>query len=294
MWTIDFETKAIQRRPVYPPEPVGVALKHNGSRGRYLSWGHPEGNNSTFEMAHAALRRAYDSGEELLFHNAKFDLEVATKFFNLPMVPWQRYHDTMFQVFLEDPYARSFALKPSAERILSLLPEERDAVQDWLIEHRVVARNAKDWGAYICEAPADLVGRYAIGDVDRTYALHKHLLPWIKQMGMLESYDRERQVMPILLRNEQQGMRVDADLLAADVARYQRELERADDWLRKKLKTPGLNIDATEDLADALRGEQRIVQYRRRHFPEWRPGDGLQRPARLQYRGHRRRTVCRE
>lgn len=252
MWTIDFETEAIERRPRYPPVPVGLAIKHNGERGRYIGWGHPTKNNGTWDQANSLLLQAFASGEELLFHNMKFDLEIAQKHFGIAIPEWGRLHDTMFQVFLEDPYASSFALKPSAERILGLPPEERDVVRDWLVEHRVVARNAKDWGAHIADAPGDIVGRYAVGDVDRTYKLHKKLTRYINENDMSEAYDRERQLMPILLRNEQQGMRVDQELLAADVVSYNSELQRADDWLRKRLKTPSLNVDATEDFADAL------------------------------------------
>ena len=167
----------------------------------------------------------------------------------------------MFLVFLADPYAHSFALKPSAERLLGLPPEERDAVREWLIEHSIVARNAKDWGAHICDAPGDLVGRYAVGDVDRTWKLYRKLSKEVTRSGMDEAYARERQLMPILLRNEQHGMRVDEALLNSDIASYQQELLRADDWLRKRLKSKSLNLDAPDEYSEALFRNKVVTEF---------------------------------
>jgi DNA polymerase-1 len=250
--TIDFETARIERRPHYPPKPVGVAIKIGARKARYYAWGHPTENNCTFEEARTALREAYVSGEPLLFHNAKFDLEVAEKHFGLSIPSWERIHDTMFQVFLCEPYATTFALKPTAERVLGLPPEEQDAVHAWLLEKRIVTKVQKDWGAYISEAPGKLVGRYAVGDVERTYALHKRLFAQILSMDMGAAYDRERRLMPILLRNEQQGLRVDLEALTRDVLAYDAAMFDADAWLRKRLKTPSLNVSSNEEFADAL------------------------------------------
>lgn len=259
MFTFDFETEAIQRRPHYPPRPVGLAFKKDGGRARYIGWGHPTKNNGTFEEARAVLAAAYASGDGLLCHNAKFDLEVAEVHMGLALPSWERIHDSMFLVFLEDPYARSFALKPSAERILGLPPAERDVVLEWLVEHNVVARNAKDWGAHICDAPGDLVGRYAVGDVDRTWKLYKALS---RNDYMVEPYDRERQLLPILLRNEQRGMRVDLPLLQQDIESYLAQMSKADDWLRKRLKAPSCNLDAANEFADALERAGVVTEFK--------------------------------
>ena len=56
--TVDFETKKIQGRPAYPPEPVGVAIKLPGKKSKYYSWGHPTKNNCTKGQAVAALKAA--------------------------------------------------------------------------------------------------------------------------------------------------------------------------------------------------------------------------------------------
>ena len=250
---IDFETAGIQGRPEYPPKPVGVSIKLPTWRApKYFGWGHPDKNNCTIEKPAEILKDCVRSGMNMLFHNAKFDVDVACTHMGMPMPSWDKIHDTQFLLFLAEPHATTHSLKPSAERILNLPPEEQDAVKNWLVERSIVRSNQQDWGAYICQAPGDLVGRYANGDVLRTQLLFEKLHGEIVDIGMQEAYDRERELMPILLANETQGIRVDVSNLGMDILAYRTYGERVDAWIRKRLKTPGLNLDSDRELADAL------------------------------------------
>ena len=159
MITVDFETLQIEARPKYPPEPVGVAIKWNESRADYYAWGHPSGNNSTRAEAAALLESAWQSGEALIFHNAKFDMDVAETRFGLPRLPWDRVHDTMFLAFLADPHSAAISLKPLAERYLGLPPAERDEVYEWLRVHGVITAAQKSPGAFIAQCDGEVVGR---------------------------------------------------------------------------------------------------------------------------------------
>lgn len=251
--TIDFETDAIEGRPKYPPRPVGFAIQTPGDRkSRYYGWGHPVGNNCTITEAKRVLSDAWKSGAPLLFHNAKFDVDVAQTHMGVGRISWDRVHDTQFLLFLTNPHAHSLALKPSAEELLGMAPEERDVVRDWLVDHGIVKKNQRDWGAHIAKAPGDIVGKYADGDVERTRKLFQFLYPEVLRRGMKEAYDRERRLMPILLANEREGVRVDVVALRRDLGLYQNELIRADDWLRQKLRCKNLNVDSDEELAEAL------------------------------------------
>lgn len=257
--TFDFETEAIEPRPDYPPRPVGVAIKKGSEKSRYYAFGHPDKNNCDEATARAALAEVW--GEVLLAHHAKFDYDVALTHWGLPEKPWDQIHDTTYLLYLDDPHAESFSLKPSAERYLGEPPTEQDAVRQWLIDHKIVTRTSKKWGAHIAKAPGDLVGRYAIGDVERTYKLFRLLHPKIKKHGMLQAYDRERRLMPILLKNEQEGIHCDVQQLEQDIERYQGALVRAEKWIRKYLKAPGLNLDADRELAAALEGHVKQWSY---------------------------------
>lgn len=250
--TLDFETFAIEDRPEYPPKPVGLSIMYPGKQPKYLAWGHPEKNNTTIDAAKAELQDIYRSGAPLLHHNGKFDVDVATTHMGVRMPTWDRLHDTMFQLFLLHPHSNNLKLKPAAQQHLGMEPEERDAVADWLIDNHVIRKNQKGQaGAFIAYAPGDVVGRYANGDTRRTRKLHDLLYPQL-DTGMLGAYHREQELMPILLENERLGMKIDLEKLREDVLTYEEVYERVEAWVRKTLKTPALNIDAGEELADAL------------------------------------------
>jgi DNA polymerase I-like protein with 3'-5' exonuclease and polymerase domains len=264
--TLDFETERIEPRPIYPPEPVGLAVRAQGFGSRYLAWGHPTENNCTRADGLQLLSNIWhDQSAELLFHNAPFDVSVGIERLGLPPLPWHRAHDTKILLFLEDPHAKDLSLKPSCERLLDWPAEEQDELYAWIWEHRkaLVAQyggkitKAKSgegaMGGWIAKAPGDLVGRYAIGDVDRTFELFKFLHPLVLSRGMGVSYDRERRLMPILLENERTGLRTDMVELARDVPIYQQALEDVETRMRHYLNVPqDFSFDKDRDVADAF------------------------------------------
>lgn len=259
--TLDFETLPIQQRPEYPPKPVGVAIKWPGEVGRYYAWGHATGNNCSRDEADMELNRCRESGLQHLFHNAKFDCAVAEENFWTYPLRWQATHDTLFLAYLCDPHARSMGLKPLAADLLNWPADEQDELHDWILAHKVDLETTypqygkvtkKTAGAWIFAAPGELVGRYAIGDVERTAALFEHLWPLVQRKGMGAAYDRERQLMPILMANEREGIRVNTVQLESDVESYGEELGFVEDWLRNELNASGLNFDAAQDVASVL------------------------------------------
>lgn len=259
--TIDFETMGIEGRPKYPPLPVGVSIKKPGKRAKYYAFGHLDGNNCCWSEAKAALEEAYAHKDGVLFQNAKFDIDVAETHFGLPAPEWDKIHDTMFLLFLDDPHQRQLGLKEAAARLLDIPAEEQDAVGEWLIENQPVpgvkisrARNSEHYfGRYIAFAPAKLVGKYADGDVERTELLFNLLWKKIVDRGMLEPYDRERRLMPILLEMERQGVPVDLPRLRDDVAMYSEWRDRLETWLIKKLKCdPNINLNSGVQLVNAM------------------------------------------
>jgi DNA polymerase I-like protein with 3'-5' exonuclease and polymerase domains len=247
MYVIDFETEAIQGNPtVRAPKPVGVATKRPGYKARYWAWGHPEGNNCTYEQAQAHLSKIVESGVPLLFHNAKFDLSVMDEWFDLRPLRPELVHDTMFLIFLADPYADTFSLKPSTERILGWPPEEQDDLRNWILAH--VPCKPSEWGAHISKTPVAVVAPYAKGDVDRTLALYTHLI----DKAPAAPYLRERLLIPILMDSEKRGVRLDMERLGNDMVAYEKCLANVDNTLLKILKNPNLNLSSGNELADAL------------------------------------------
>lgn len=258
---IDFETHGIEARPHYPPIPVGVSIKYWGKPSRYYAWGHIDGNNCSYGEARDALLAAYAHPDGVCFQNGKFDVDVAEVHMDLPVPPWDKIHDTQFLLFLDDPHQLELGLKPSSERLLGWKPEEQDAVGDWLIQHQPIpgvkitrGKNGEHYfGRYIAYAPGQIVGTYANGDVDRTGALFKLLWPRVKEHGMLDAYDRERRIMPILLQMERQGIAFDLKNAALDLARYDSAAAVVDAWIIKKIKAPAdINLDSPDQVLKAM------------------------------------------
>jgi DNA polymerase I-like protein with 3'-5' exonuclease and polymerase domains len=259
--TIDLETDVIERRPHYPPIPVGAAIKDGHKASKYYAWAHPNGgNNCSWEDARQILAWAYESGRPLLFHNERFDTEVIETHMQLTRPEWWRIHDTLPMLFLRNPHAKSLALKPASEEILDLPPDERDEVVQWLVDHQPVSgirlsdkpKSKNFAGKYIWLAPGKIVGKYARGDTDRTFKLAVVVHRELERRGMLEAYDRERRLSPHLVQMERQGVRVDLERLERDIQRYEKHIVRIDSWLYASTIKRTFNVDSSRELANAL------------------------------------------
>lgn len=277
---LDFETLPIEARPHYPPEPVSFSLKLPEWRDpKFYAWGHKTGgNNCTKGDAAIALKAAYKRASPtnpILCHNAKFDLDVAQDWFDLAVPQWDFFEDTMFLLFLEDPHQRALGLKPSAARLLDMPQDERDAVEQWILEHKkqltqdfpeIVDRyegiKPSTAGAFIGYAPGTVVGPYANGDVVRTVKLfqllHHHVTV---TRGMREAYDRERKCLPIFLRNEHEGIRVDEKALSRDQEIFEAAQLKTDNWLRKALKAPTLDLDKDAEVANVFEAVDMLTEW---------------------------------
>ena len=250
--TIDYETKRIEPRPDYPPIPVGVAIKYKRVK-RYLAWGHPTENNCTKAHAKRVLHNIYNEADSITFHNAAFDIYVGTEHMGLPFP--REYDDTLFLAYLHDPRDETLSLKPLADKYLDMPPEEQTKLKEWILANIPEAkRKPTTWGAYIAEAPGKLVGRYAVGDVVRTEALRNFFYPYIRDNDMLEAYEREKGIMPIVEEHmSSQGIRVAVRRLKKDIRVWERTVTDLDNTLRRKLKCgPDVNLGSNTQLADVM------------------------------------------
>jgi DNA polymerase I-like protein with 3'-5' exonuclease and polymerase domains len=253
MLTIDFETEGIVGNPIAnPPKPVGVAIRTPDGVNKYHAWGHPTGNNCTLEQGRKALLTALKAarkGGGWLAHNAAFESAVLREHFGYVEEDPLLVNDTQYLLFLTDPYAYSLSLKPSAERVLGMAPEEQADLREWILAN---VREAKlsDWGAYISKAPASIVGPYALGDTDRTWKLYEALMPRVLKDGMLGAYRREQKLMPIMSEASKRGVNIDRNRLGKDIAAYTRAKKYAEAYVFSRLGE--FNIDSDAELAAAL------------------------------------------
>jgi DNA polymerase I-like protein with 3'-5' exonuclease and polymerase domains len=257
---VDFETKAIARRPEYPPAPVGAAVVFPGERGAYLAWGHPTGNNCSKADAVRVLRRAWREPGGVCFHNGKFDLDVAREHLGLALPPEDRAHDTIFLAFLANPDRSRLGLQQVAEDELKIKNWKEGRLQEWILAN-VPGAKKSDWAAHIAEAPARLAGVRAVGDAEAAARLFSRLSKDVRARGMWGAYRREQRLMPALLESERRGIRVALGRMERDLALYEFLLERCDGLIRKRLRAPHLDVDKREQVADALDRARMVSQW---------------------------------
>lgn len=270
---LDFETRPIQQRPHYPPRACGVAIEWPGEQPFYMAADHPTENNCTPQAMKGEVARAMASPLPKLFFNAKFDLAVCYETLSLPKLPWQQVHDAMFLAFLCDPHSRALGLKPMAASWLDMPADERNELDEWIMAHSDTLLQTYQWnkksdgqrkitksqcGAWIFATPGKLAGNYAIGDIARTKGLFNEMWPLVQAHGMGAAYDRERRLLPILMENEETGIRTDLARLQSDTEGYGNTLNFVEEWLRRELRASGLNFDADADVS-ALLLERGIV-----------------------------------
>ena len=241
MITLDFETEGIVRNPLWePPRPCGLAsigILDDSSPVYTTGW----------DSMEVMWNKALASGEDLLFHHGQFDLAVGLEHLGGRRPHWSKVHDTMFLLFVDDPYSKSLSLKPSADRYLDMPPQEQDDLRDWILAN-VPEATKTTWGAYIYLAPSSLVAPYAQGDVLRTLKLFNLLHPKIPT----EPYDRERRLAPILAESSRTGIPVDVERLSTDLGICSDGLLAAEQRIYTRLGSGEFNIGSGTQLADAL------------------------------------------
>jgi len=248
MIAVDFETEAIIGNPlIHPPKPVGVSV----------TWSVKDSKYYVGEEMEKICNEIWNTEEELIFHNAPFDLSVARKHFNLPFPNWKRVHDTMYLVFLKNPHAKSLSLKYSADLYLNMPPEEQDKIRDWVLEN-VKTVTPKNWGAHISKAPYELLAPYAIGDTLRAKKLYDELIHKIPK----KPYDRERQLMPFLVDATVKGVRCNVAGLETLQTSCELSQRECDDRIRILLDIPNLNIHSGRELASALDAANMMTEWK--------------------------------
>lgn len=277
---LDFESEPIQERPHYPPLPVSFSLKLPEWRApQFFAWGHKTGgNNTSLTDAKRALKAAYarvSETEPLLCFNNKFDMDVAETHFGLPLPDWRWFQDAMLLLFLHDPHQRELGLKPASARLLNMPPEEQDTVKAWVLAHKkqleadfpeIVSVHGgikpSTAGAFVAYVPGNIAGPYANGDVTRTLKMFNLLYKDITvERGMGKAYDRERQILPIFLRNEREGLKVDIPRVEKDQAIFEAAQLKTDAWLRKALKAPTLDFNKDAEVATALDAADAVTEW---------------------------------
>lgn len=215
--TLDYETEKIQPRPRHPPKPVGASIILPNRKPKYYAWGHPTENNCTKAEFKKVLKSAVKQ-YRMLYHHGKFDMEVSEEHFGIALPNYYDWEDSMLLAFLAHPRSRNLKLKQLAEEHLDLPPNEQEELRDWVLDNVPEAKRSKSkWGEYISKAPGKLVGKYANGDTYRTLELFNLFWQHIQDSDMVDAYETEKKLVPIILDMEQRGVPIDVKRLRKDL-----------------------------------------------------------------------------
>lgn len=249
MITLDIESEPFVDGAPALPVPVGCSIRWENGKSHYFSWGHPTNNNCTREEFTDVLRNIWH--ETLVTHNGCiFDVLDLGHHFDMPERDPLATEDTLLLAYLHNPHARSLKLKDLAADWLGMPPEEQQAMYDWIMAN-TDCRSRKDAGAWISKVPGDMAGTYAVGDTDRTFELFQFLAP--TREAMLEAYNRERLLAPILADIQHKGVRVDLARLKADYQKAVFKHYRLTELIRAHLKQgPQFNPGSDKELGAAL------------------------------------------
>lgn len=169
------------------------------------------------DLLTAKLTDAFGNrGKEVVGHNLKFDLHFLKNTFGVTC--HRQLHDTCVQGFLLNEN-RQNSLKPLAREILHHETSDEDRIKDWLKAHYA---KQEDWR--FDAVPEEITIPYSGMDAWRTYKLHEALYPQIKE-HFLDVYNTDRQILGILYKMEQNGLKIDVSYLEGLVGVYEQKVE---------------------------------------------------------------------
>lgn len=201
----DVETTALELDKM---KLLGIGIGTN-TKMFYVPWDYPGlKNEDTVKVLNALFKKP------IIFHNAKFDMKVLTKFgFKEP----NDVHDTLILSWLSDESTNN-GLKFLAKTLLN---------RDDVVEFKTVEKKIKEWEAkretpdlyeggenYIDEDLIDEVGHYCMDDVRNTCDLYVLFKKQLVKEGIWDAYIKlEKPMIKVLNKMESAGVKIDKEWL---------------------------------------------------------------------------------
>lgn len=168
----------------------------------------------TREQGIVVVRKILDQVPEWIFHNAKFDLQKLRLIGALPE-GWEGrkiIHDTQVIAALLNENERK-ALKHLARTVLGEETNEEEVLKK---VRRKMGLKKEDGYFHL---PREVIVPYAIKDTEFTLRLYETLMNRLPE-DVLGSYDREIELIKVLLDMEANGIGLDMDYLARTTSEY--------------------------------------------------------------------------
>lgn len=216
----DTETTGLSNKDV----PVGFSYRTADGRKDYLAWGHQGGDNNV-ELANFIMwfndNFKKPDAPAIIFHNAPYDVKMLG---NIGCEMRGRIEDTHFLAALHDELDESFALDFLSQKYAGVKKAD-DKLNEWCARKFGGQATRKAQAKNYWRAPASVVREYAIGDVDMTSAVHESLYPRLVDLELIDVYEMEIALIPLLYKMYVVGTRVNVD--GADDLRTRLQEEHA-------------------------------------------------------------------
>ena len=221
-------------------EIVGFAVAVEGWKG-YFPFGHLGGGNMIPEQVKKYMKDICALPCTKIFHNAQYDvgwLEASGIPVHGPIV------DTMIAAALIDENRFSYSLNALSVDYLNEIKAETEL-------REAAAAHGIDPKAEMWKLPAEHVGYYAEQDAELTLKLWQRFKQEIATQSLTTVWEMEQQLLPILIKMRQRGVRVQVEKAEA----LQKEMKNQEQELLKAIKKEsGIEVDiwASRQIAKAF------------------------------------------
>ena len=229
---------------------VGLSFATAPGWAWYVPVGHREGEQLSLELVLAAVRPLFESPDiAKCAHNANYDMTVlaeqGVRFSNVDF-------DTMIAAHL---LGRSYNQLGLKDLSLNELGHEMTPITD------LIGRGRKQitFDRVDIAAAAD----YAAADADITFRLREVFEPQVQKenlRGLMD--DTEMELLPVLVRMQRHGIKMDAGVLHEMSADLYRQIEQIKSDIYQSVGHE-VNLDSPKQLSDLLFGELSLPKTRR-------------------------------
>jgi len=221
-------------------EIVGIAVAAGSFKG-YYPVNHQGGGNLPRSKVFKWIQEVLKTKSAKIMHNAQYDLGW------IRSMGWEvqgTIIDTMVTAALVDENRRSYSLNNLAIEMLGEMKSETELKEE-------AAQRGLDAKAELWKMPAMAVGFYAEQDALLTLKLWNHLKTFIKKEQLQTIWNLEMELLPILIRMREVGIRVDLNKAEALKKQF-KTLENNLITQIKKLSGVAVDIWAARSVAKAF------------------------------------------
>ena len=208
---------------------VGFAVAVEGWKG-YFPFGHLGGGNMIPEQVKKYMKDVCALPSTKIFHNAQYDvgwLQASGITVHGPIV------DTMIAAALIDENRFSYSLNALSVDFLNEIKAETEL-------REAAAAHGIDPKAEMWKLPAEHVGYYAEQDAELTLKLWQRFKHEITSQSLTTVWEMEQQLLPILIKMRQRGVRVQVE----KAAELQKEMKLQEKEILLDIqKETGIEID---------------------------------------------------